>query len=421
MLKPSNQTFVTGSRSRSWDERLDAADRRFSGLEPTLRGTRFLFAVENATEALEALVFALDRQLDAGIIESVRLSSEMTRALDELGIGRFAVGRGELVVPFRRSDVRRGRVTVLTSGTTGRPKPVQHSWDTLNTLVRIKEPEPHFWFVPYQIGSYAWYQMMCAGLFMEGQDLWCGDGEDPIEDLGHALRAGVTAISATPTFWRYALLNLTEDALSAACLQSITLGGEIVDQAILDELKATFPHAAIRHIYASSEAGASIVTRDGRAGFPVEVLKRDRRGVGVRIEGGKLFIRSRFSSAAAAGKADDWLDTGDLVEIRDNRVHFLGREGSDMVNVGGLKAFPAEIEAALLRHPSVQWAHVYARRAPLVGNLPAAKVVLRGEEPTKSDAEAELKAYLRSSLPEHAVPRSWQFLDAVPLSTTLKS
>ncbi len=91
-----------------------------------------------------------------------------------------------------------------------------------------------------------------------------------------------------------------------------------------------------------------------------------------------------------------------------------------MINVGGQKANPPEIEAHLLRHPDVLWAQVKARRAPLVGHLPMATVVLR-RPMDEAEAEAMLIAHCEGQLADYAIPRIWDFPDHVPLRASLKS
>jgi acyl-CoA synthetase (AMP-forming)/AMP-acid ligase II len=264
--------------------------------------------------------------------------------------------------------------------------------------------------------------MLCLGAFTPGQDLFCASSSDPVSSLAEALTAGVTAVSSTPTFWRYAFLNLDPDVVRKSKLETISLGGETVDQAILDELRAIFPSSSIRHIYASSEAGAAIVVTDGRAGFPASRLSQnDGSSLQLKVEDGRLFVRSPFTTAAAAGNPDKWIDTGDLVEVRGDRVYFLGREGSTMINVGGMKAFPSEIESHLMMHSNVSWAQVYARKAPFVGMLPAARVVLREPSSDPARDQAELISFLRGSLSEHAVPRFWDFITEIPVKPSLKS
>jgi acyl-coenzyme A synthetase/AMP-(fatty) acid ligase len=132
-------------------------------------------------------------------------------------------------------------------------------------------------------------------------------------------------------------------------------------------------------------------------------------------------VRSDHTAAAAAGNRGRWVDTGDLVEVRGDRVFFLGRAGSTTINVGGNKAYPAEIEAVLMRHPNVLWAEVFGRRSPLVGAIPAARVVLNDQSAGRTTEELELSRFARRNLPEHAVPRSWEFCAEIPLQPSLKS
>ena len=415
----SSNFSQTGSVRRTWAEGLEDASARFDVLLPDLRARRVAFLVDGPSAALDALVYALHHDLDFGIIEASRVNGALERRLDDLGISRLDTSTGSLTGPARTEERQGGRVSVMTSGTTGLLKPVAHTWQSLNTLDRVKSAPERFWFVPYQPGSYAWYQMICLSLFRPAQHLYCADPSDPVQSFRDALEVGVTAITSTPTFWRCAFMAVEPSALQSAPLETITLGGEIVDQAILDQLAATYPKAAIRHIYASSEAGAAIVVTDGRAGFPVSRLGQE--GIGVKVKDGRLFVRSSYTTAAAAGRSERWVDTGDVVEVRGDRVYFLGRDGVSMINVGGMKAFPAEIEAQLMRHPNVVWAQVHERRAPLVGSLPAARIVLRAPawDPTRD--ENELAAFARECLPEHAVPRAWRFLTDIPMQSSLKA
>jgi acyl-CoA synthetase (AMP-forming)/AMP-acid ligase II len=260
--------------------------------------------------------------------------------------------------------------------------------------------------------------MICLWLFQDGQALFVPDEHDLVGGFVSSLARGVDAVSATPTFMRYVLLTNEEQELRRAKMQTLTLGGEIVDQAILDRLSHLWPGCTLRHIYASTEVGAAIVVQDGREGFPAALLERGDAGR-LQLKDDRLLVRSKFASRSVSGS--EWVETGDLVEVVGDRVLFRGRAGSAMINVGGMKAFPAEIEAALLGHPEVLWARVRARRAPLVGSLPAAQVVLTPSGAGLSDAERQLSDFLRGRVPDHAVPRLWEFLDVVPATPSLKS
>ena len=350
---------------------------------------------DSMREALGCVAYGMSC-LDFGVIERARLSPEVE--------GRFA----ENVVQLR--NAHDGALWACCHRRCVHSADVWHHWfaqaysaysGTLNTFDRVKSLPENKWFLPYQIGSYAWYQMVALWLFKDGQSLIPGDFSDLAASFENAVTRGeVTAISSTPTFWRHALMSIDEDVLIRAQLRNISMGGEIVDQAILDRISALYPQARIRHIYASSEAGAAIVVSDGKAGFKADLLVRMDGEINVKVEEGRLYIRSTYANRT---DGNDWVDTQDLVEQRGDRVYFLGRAGNTMINVGGEKAFPQDIEAHLMAHEDVIWARVVARKAPLMGALPVASVVLRANG--RDGSRANAAAHCEASLAEFAIPR----------------
>ncbi|NHN54595.1 long-chain fatty acid--CoA ligase [Calidifontibacter sp. DB0510] len=305
-----------------------------------------------------------------------------------------------------------GRIWLLTSGSTGRPKQVAH---TLESLTTISSPQPpRMWLCPYATGAYAWWQVVTMSLQLPGQDVLFVEPGELDSWPERALAAGVTAASGTPTFWRQALFR-SGDVLAQIPFEQVTLGGEPVDQGVLDQLREAFPQARISWIYASSEAGAAIAVHDGRAGFPANWLDRHTAGRPVlSVVDGELVIRS---DKAARGMDGD-IRTGDRAEIVDDRVLITGRIASDEINVGGSKASASKVRAVLLAHPAVAWASVKGRRAPLVGNVVAAEVVLA---PGATATDAELQAWCAERLPDYSVPRRIRVRDEIPMKETLKS
>lgn len=414
----SHNKLLFENTVETWSSLCKEAEARL-GPAATYHAKRSVFVVDEMRAALGTVAYSISEKLDFGIVERNRLSPKAEARFAENGVWLIDAVSGEaLGTTPAVAKVLAGRVTVLTSGTTGLPKLIPHTAETLNTFDRVRDLPPSVWFLPYQVGSYAWYQMVGLSLFVPGQDLVLGDFADLVSSFEVALRAGyVTAISSTPTFWRHALMSIDEALLAAAPLRSISMGGEIVDQAILDRLSTLYPAATIRHIYASSEAGASIVVTDGRAGFDADLLRREGGAIDMKIESGRLFIRSPYGNLTDMG---GWIDTGDLVEVRNGRAYFCGRAGNAMINVGGQKAFSPDIEGCLMSHPDVVWAQVSARRAPLVGYLPVASVVLRASMEPET-AEAMLTAHCEGKLADFAIPRMWAFFDSVPMRASLKS
>src|SRR6516165_7910714 len=166
---------------------------------------------------------------------------------------------------------------------------------------------------------------------------------------------GVTHLSGTPSQWRHALMMMP--ANEAIAPRYVRLSGEIADQAVLDSLRAAFPDATIGHAYASTEAGVVFDVNDGLAGFPTNYVGTERDGVTMKILDGTLRIRSCGAAKGYLGgepllDAAGFVDSGDIIEQHGERFYFAGRKGG-IINIGGLKVHPEEIEAVIKCHPCV--------------------------------------------------------------------
>ena len=236
---------------------------------------------------------------------------------------------------------------------------------------------------------------------------------------------GVQCISATPSYWRRLVLFTDESFWQDAAVTQITLGGEIVDQQILDALAQRFPNARIVHIYATTELGRCFTVTDGQAGFPASLLDGETSdGITLRIENGQLLAKSAnamqkyVSKQVKPSASDGWWQTGDLVERVNDRVFFLGRAG-DTINVGGNKVQPAQVEQILLRIPGVANAQVYGVPSSITGQLVACRIVCEqssNEETVRSSLSNALEA-----LSSFQRPRVLEFVDKIELADSGKA
>ncbi|PWC33942.1 class I adenylate-forming enzyme family protein [Azospirillum sp. TSO35-2] len=307
-------------------------------------------------------------------------------------------------------------VTLESSGTTGVPKRIRHDLDRLRGRLRGSGEGGARWLLTYEPGAFAGLQVMltaaAAGALLVAMP--SGGGVGGVADLARAAqRHAVTHVSGTPSFWRAFLMALGPAELPLA---AVTLGGEAADQPLLDRLAERFPRARLRHIYASTEAGALFAVTDGRAGFPAAWLADAPDGVALRIADGVLEVRSPRAAPGAADP-DGWLSTGDLVERVGDRILFAGRLDG-LVNVGGVKVSPEVVERRLLAVAGVADAAVLAVASPITGHLLTATVV-----PAPGIEEAALRAALRAAtadLPPAARPRALTLADRIPLSAAGK-
>jgi acyl-CoA synthetase (AMP-forming)/AMP-acid ligase II len=229
-------------------------------------------------------------------------------------------------------------------------------------------------------------------------------------------------LSATPTLWRKILMSPAGRRLP---LRQITLGGEIADDLVLGALARAFPRARITHIYASTEAGVGFSVKDGRAGFPAAYLAEPPGGVELKVDGeGRLWLRPAvrgqfFVGTAALESTDGWIDSGDLVERRGDRYHFLGR-ANGAINVGGDKVFPEEVERVILELPDIALARVSGRRNPIVGALVEAVVMPRAADANAAEISRRVREHCASRLPRFKVPAVIQVVSALATEGTGK-
>ena len=309
---------------------------------------------------------------------------------------------------------------LLTSGTTGVPKLVLHTLASLAGPVTGAPVPPHaghaarpVWSTFYDIRRYGGLQIFLRAV-LGGGSMVLSDPDEPTADfLARAGASGVTHISGTPSHWRRALMSPQIHGSRSFKPGYVRLSGEIADQPVLDKLRQCFPESSIAHAFASTEAGVAFDVSDGRAGFPEGLIGRLASGVEMRVEDGTLRIRSARTASRYLGAnvptlrgADGFVDTGDVVELTDGRYHFAGRRGG-IINVGGAKVHPEEVEAVINRHPRVQMSLVRARRNPITGAVVVADIVTRAADADDS-ADEQLKRELmetcRAALPAHKVP-----------------
>jgi acyl-coenzyme A synthetase/AMP-(fatty) acid ligase len=319
---------------------------------------------------------------------------------------------------------------LLTSGTTGAPKLVLHTLASLTSVLTRRPPQrgSAVWSTFYDIRRYGGLQIFLRA--MHTGSLVLSAPQEPVGDFfARASAAGVTHISGTPSQWRRALMS---GAAAALAPTYVRLSGEIADQAILDALRAAYPNACIAHAFASTEAGVAFEVGDGLAGIPASLVGAAGGDVQLRVMADTLQIRSPGNAvrylggeAAALRRADGFVDTGDRVELRGERYHFVGRAGG-VINVGGLKVHPEEVEAVINSHPWVRMSLARARRNPITGAVVTADVVLAEhingahERPATDTLTQELLETCRRALPAHKVPTVIRIVPALEVSPSGK-
>ena len=322
---------------------------------------------------------------------------------------------------------------LLTSGTTGTPKLVVHTLQSLGgTLPRPAAAKLRtVWSTFYDIRRYGGLQIYLRAVLGGSPLVLSSADESTDEFLTRAASAGVTHISGTPSHWRKALMS---GAAARLTPEYVRLSGEVADQPLLDALRVAYPGATIAHAFASTEAGVAFDVTDGLAGFPAQFIENRRDGIELKVEAGTLHIRSGRNAVRYLGEApgvlaggDGFVDTGDMVELVAGRYYFRGRRGG-VINVGGLKVYPEEVESVLNADPRVRMSLVRARRSPITGAIVVADIVLADCAPAspatraswETTVKSELQNACRRALAPHKVPAILRVVPTLELTAAGK-
>ncbi len=342
----------------------------------------------------------------------------------DAGTSLIVTARAPVRAASRARTERATEWLMLTSGTSGVPKIVSHTLEGLTGAIVADSPArsgPAVWATFYDIRRYGGLQIFLRAIIGGGSMVLSEPGESIADYVARLRAAGVTQISGTPSHWRKLLMSGSAAGFSP---RYVRLSGEIADQAVLDGLSRAFPAASIGHAYASTEAGVGFAVNDGLEGFPAQILAQSRDGVEMKVEDGSLRIRSTRAAhayvgqnAAALTDAQGFVDTGDMVELRGERYYFVGRRGG-IINIGGLKVHPEEIEAVINRQAEVRMSRARSRRSPITGAIVVADVVLaEGDAGSRTDEiRNRILADCRASLASHKVPAVIRFVPSLDVT-----
>lgn len=301
--------------------------------------------------------------------------------------------------------------TLTTSGTTGRPKLIVHTLESLTRTTKIDHARAagQVWAMLYDYTRFAGLQVVLQAV-LSGAELVATPIDQPLQSrVAFFLERQCTHVSCTPTLWRKLLMV---PDFSALPLRQATLGGEISDNRVLAAIHDQFPEARVTHIYASTEAGVGFSVSDRRAGFPASFIDTRESGVGLRVSSDDIL-------EIQTDPVGEWINTQDRVRVSGDRVLFLGRENGT-INVGGDKVHPEEVEGAILEHADVLAARVFGLENAIVGAVVCAQVQVTPKLKEAGGVASELRQFLTGRLPRHKVPAIVKVVDAIEVTSAGK-
>jgi acyl-CoA synthetase (AMP-forming)/AMP-acid ligase II len=218
-------------------------------------------------------------------------------------------------------------------------------------------------------------------------------------------------LPTSPTFLNLLLLSEEHRRHDLSSLQLITYGTEPMPESTLKRVVEAFPGVRVLQTYGLSELG--ILRSQSRSSDSLWI-RVGGEGYETRVVDNRLWIRAEsamlgYLNAPSPFDADGFFDTGDLVDVDGDWIRFRGRQ-SEIINVGGNKVYPAEVESVLLAMPNVADVVVGGEPSPITGQIVTATVRLI--EPERPDVfKTRMRTFSADKLTSYKIPARVRFAD----------
>jgi len=274
-------------------------------------------------------------------------------------------------------------IILFSSGSTGKPKGMLHDFNRVIEKFRAQRQGPVA--IPFlMIDHFGGINTILAITSSLGTVVTVKDRS--VERICEAIQAhNVDLLPTTPSFLTLLIATNAHKKFNLSSLRRITYGTEVMPQSTLDRLHREFPSVNLHQTYGLSEVGVlhsksrgdgSLWMRIGGDGFQTKVID------------GVLWVRSDFAmigylNAPSEFDGQGWFNTQDKVEVDGDYFKILGRI-TDLINVGGQKVYPVEVESIILAMDNIKDVAVFGEPHALLGEIVVAKVVLERPESAMS-------------------------------------
>ena len=295
-----------------------------------------------------------------------------------------------------------GGLVLFTSGSSGEVKAVVHRSDRL--LGAYRKPGRARVTIPFMLFDHIGGLNTLLQVLASGGTVVVAPDRDPMTICALVARHRVQVLPTTPTFLNLLLLS-DYRAHDLSSLDTVAYGAERMPAALLGRLADALPGVRLVQNYGLSEAGI-VRTRPAADGSLWMAIGDD--GCETRVRDGLLEIRTSsmmvgYLNHPSPFTEDGWLMTGDRVEVRAGFLRILGR-ASDIINIGGEKVYPAELEDLIATMPDVIEVVVSAESNAITGQIARVDVRLSSTE-TRAEFRARMTAFLQGTVADFKIPQ----------------
>ena len=295
-------------------------------------------------------------------------------------------------------------IVLFSSGTTGRPKVMIQNLTKIISYIKVPRRQKTLRFIILLMFDHIGGLNTLFNCLINGSPFVIPQDRSPSLVISLINKYQVNILPTTPTFLNLLMIDESFDSSKLKSLKLITYGTERMSEIILNKLNSSLPKVKLLQTFGTSETGI-LKTQSKSSNSLFFKIVDDKKEY--KIVGGELYLRSKTQVNGYVNHNNDsflndgWYATGDLVETDDDYIKIIGRKNK-LINVGGLKVLPKEIEDVINSVNGVDDSTVFSEQNNIVGNIVCAKIFTQLEN-TKG-LKSEIKSVCRKNLDKYKIP-----------------
>ncbi|WNL33065.1 fatty acid--CoA ligase family protein [Arcobacter cryaerophilus gv. pseudocryaerophilus] len=307
---------------------------------------------------------------------------------------------------------------LFSSGSTGKPKAMVHNLDTLIDSFKDKKEKSMnmlvFLMFDHIGGLNTVFNALCMGACLIIPKI--KDAKTICELIE---KYKIMVLPSSPTFLNLILISEEYKNYDLSSLRMITYGTETMPQSLLLKLKEVFPKVKFLQTFGTSETGIS--TTSSKSSNSLFMKLEDINGE-YKIVENELWLRSKtqvlgyLNASMDSFTSDGWFKTGDLVEVDGEYIKIIGR-AKEIINVGGQKVLPAEVESVILSIEEISDCMVYAEQNAITGQTVVCDVVLNKNI---ENIKKRVRVFCKDRLDTYKIPTKVNVVDKTNFSDRFK-
>ena len=301
-------------------------------------------------------------------------------------------------------------IILFSSGTTGTPKVMVQNFSSLISSISIPKRQKSLKFIILLMFDHIGGLNTLLNCLISGTTFVIPYDRNPSTVISLIYKYNVNILPTTPTFLNLMMMDESFNSLKLKSLKLITYGTERMSETLLNKLNDQLPKIKLLQTFGTSETGILKTQSKSSSSLFFKISDQNKE---YKIIKNELFLRSKtqvkgyLNHENNSFKKDGWYATGDLVETdKDGFIKIIGRKNK-IINVGGLKVLPKEVEDVINKIEEVDDSSVYGEENNLVGNIVCARIFTSYHD--KKYLKSIIKAECRKSLDKYKIPVKLHF------------